>query len=277
MKIKLQDEEFENLLKCKNYRDFLAEMILVQEKAGRSLGYAKLARLLGVKARSYPRDIILGKKRITPALLPQFIKIFGLTGDLRSFLIDLIEMEEPSCRISGRSEMQIQNSLEKLKARLAAGNAKSISLEEAFVFSSLPKIYAALGTPQAGASLSQIKDRTGLEAEQIFPVLEKMKELGIVQKNAQRYFPVQTHIASTGMKKSQIFKHHFMKVAEEAARNARTEMSRDDKLFFSSAFSVKAEQLPQLKTELRDVLLKYIDTSENSNGDKVVSLLCALH
>ena len=66
-------------------------------------------------------------------------------------------------------------------------------------------------------------------------------------------------------------------MTEVALYEAKRRMNSDEKLFFSSSFSVRSEKLPDLKSELRDLLLRYVDTSEIAEGDKVVSLVCALN
>ncbi|MEN0059706.1 MAG: hypothetical protein AAGB31_12780 [Bdellovibrio sp.] len=45
----------------------------------------------------------------------------------------------------------------------------------------------------------------------------------------------------------------------------------------SSAFSVSQKDLPKLKDELRSLLLKYVDTAENPDGNKVINLIASLY
>jgi hypothetical protein len=63
---------------------------------------------------------------------------------------------------------------------------------------------------------------------------------------------------------------------DASAKAAKRSMDTDDKLFLSSSFSVNANELPKLKEELRGLLLKYVDSAEKSEGDKVVSLVASL-
>ena len=96
---------------------------------------------------------------------------------------------------------------------------------------------ADLGSVEKGASFIEITKHTCLNEFRLKLVLEKMAEVGLVLKREKRYFA---------------------------------------KLFFSSAFSVTSSRIPELKKDLRALLSQYVEASETAEGDKVVSLLCAL-
>ena len=277
MRLRLDAGDLEALLAIDDYRAFIKKVMRIRSRSGVTLTYAKLGRLAGISSRSYPRDIVGGTKRMTPALLPKFARALGLTGDLRALFTDLVELSEPGARASGRSEEQIRFSLQRLRARLAQKTSSSFHIEQAFAVAELPRVYAALGTQEQGASQTEIERRTGLDEVVVAGVLAKMLEIGLAKKNGARFFPEKPHFSTTDLKASDVYKQHFLKQTEVVLSEARRKMNSDDNLFFSSAFSVKAKLLPELKTELRDLLLRYVDTSEVASGDKVVSLICALH
>lgn len=277
MRLKLEPADIERLLASPDYRAFIAVALEVHARGASGMSYAKLARLIGVKARSYPRDIVTGAKRMRPTLLPKFTKALGLTADWAAYFTDLVEEAEESCRSSGRSPEQIALSRARIRSRLRQQAGAALRLEPAFAIADLPIVYAALGTAQTGATLTEIERRTGLGDERLLPVLEKMLELGIAARAGRRYLPKKMHFSTTDLKGSDVFKSYFLKKTEEVLFEARRRMNSDEKLFFSSAFSVTVSQLPELKAELRDLLLRYVDAAEKPTGDRVVSLVCALH
>lgn len=277
MRLRIEKGNLATLVTQTSYRSFIATLIALRKTQGRPLSYAQLSRQLGVKARSYPRDIVLGNKRMSSTLLPGFVKALGLSGDLKSLFIDLVEYEENSCRISGRSEYQISASIEKTRRRILSEASSAIGIDAAFDMAEIPKVYAALGDPVKGASLQEIESRTSIVLERLSVLLDKMVEIGIAEKRGTRFRAKQSHLAIRGLKTSGAFKQHFLKVTEEAFNAAKRQMNADDKLFFSSSFSVRSGGLAELKSELRDLLLRYVDVSETAEGDKVVSLVCALH
>jgi hypothetical protein len=109
----------------------------------------------------------------------------------------------------------------------------------------------------------------------VIETIEYMVRNQLVDKNGRKYFAKDIHANFQNMK-GEIFKKHFVRTAEESIQISRTHIGSDEKLFLSSAFSVSRKDLPKLKDELRSLLLKYIDTSENANGDKVINLVTSL-
>ncbi|MBY0451805.1 MAG: TIGR02147 family protein [Bdellovibrionaceae bacterium] len=275
MSFKLKPVEVDRLLKKENYREFMKAFLQLREEAGKPLSYAGLSRQLGIKSRSYPRDIMMGQKRMTPVLLPKFISVFGLDANLKTYFIDLVEKEEPGCRVSGRSLFEIEKSAERFKSRVRS-ESPTIRTEDVYMTAEMPRVYAALGSVDKGASFIEITKRTAMDEVRLKLILDKMVEVGLVLKKEKRYFALQIHLQMKELKTDQMFKQYFIKVANDVIYEAQKKMNSDDKLFFSSAFSVSAERMPDLKKDLRQLLSQYVEASEKSEGDKVVSLLCAL-
>ena len=275
MSFKLKPVEVDRLLKRENYRDFMITFMQLRSAAGKPLSYAGLSRQLGIKSRSYPRDIMMGQKRMTPILLPKFIAAFGLDSNLKTYFTDLVEKEEPGCRVSGRSLTDIVKSAERFRSRVRL-ELPTIRTEDIYMTAEMPRIYAGLGSVEKGASFIEITKRTGLDEVRLKLILEKMVEVGLVLKKEKRYFALQIHLQMKDLKTDQMFKQYFIKVANDVIYEAQKKMNSDDKLFFSSAFSVAAGRMPELKKDLRALLSQYVEASETAEGDKVVSLLCAL-
>ncbi|MGZ6449546.1 MAG: hypothetical protein ACXWRA_16030 [Pseudobdellovibrionaceae bacterium] len=57
----------------------------------------------------------------------------------------------------------------------------------------------------------------------------------------------------------------------------RQKARSNEKLFLSSSVSVLKRDLPKIKEELRAVLLKFVDSAEDSKGDTVVNLVASLY
>lgn len=275
MSFKLKPVEVDRLLKKENYREFMKAFLQLREEAGKPLSYAGLSRQLGIKSRSYPRDIMMGQKRMTPVLLPKFISVFGLDANLKTYFIDLVEKDEPGCRVSGRSLFEIEKSAERFKSRVRS-ESPTIRTEDVYMTAEMPRVYAALGSVDKGASFIEITKRTAMDEVRLKLILDKMVEVGLVLKKEKRYFALQIHLQMKELKTDQMFKQYFIKVANDVIYEAQKKMNSDDKLFFSSAFSVSAERMPDLKKDLRQLLSQYVEASEKAEGDKVVSLLCAL-
>src|SRR4051812_39197485 len=118
MNFRLEQESIENLMKAQSYRAFTA--ILIQErKKYRRFGYSDIARHGGFSARSFPRDVVLGKKNLSLISLPKFIRGLGLTSDLAEYFRILVEIAEPKCRTKSLNETKLQQIKDNLKKRIS--------------------------------------------------------------------------------------------------------------------------------------------------------------
>lgn len=276
MKGKVANSSIRTLLEAPDYRSFIRLWMNERSKI-KKFGYADIARNGGFVARSFPRDVVKGAKRITLNSLPKLIRGMGLRNDLAAYFRLLVEAEHADCNVASLDTAKIAQMKEKLCQRILARSEHSIpSSDDAFQISSVPRIYAALGSTKRGATLRNVIDRTNLPLPQITLALEKMRAMGIATKQGQRYFPIEAHLSFEGLKQSDVFKKHFIDSCARAAQIANDNLKSDEKLFLSSAFSVNRADLPKLKEELRGVLLRFVDAAEQVDGEKVVNLVASL-
>lgn len=272
-------EQTESLLRCSSYRDFIKSVIELRSRSRSRYGFSDVARAAGFSARSFPRDVATGKKRITPSSLMPFIRGLGLSGDWATYFKLLVEIEEPDCREKIRDEVRLQTMVKNLADRLRRKDSKLPALSKAsVVFEShdVPKVYSALGSLSRGATLADIRNRTKLEGEVVKPILKTLGEAGIVRKEKDVYFATEAHLSLPGLKSSEVYKSFYLSLMNEATRKARTDFNSERALFFTSALSVASSDLPRLKEELRSLLLSFADTSEKSDGDSIVSIAASL-
>lgn len=277
MAITDSSENLEKILKAPDYRSFIS-LIITERKKSKRFGYSHIARFGGFKARSFPRDVVSGKKRITLNSLPKFIKGLGLTSDLAEYFRILVEIDEVDCRTRNGDLAKLMKMKSNVEKRIAS--KQSIQLTDGqdrnFIHSSIPKIYASLGSLDVGVHIESILKKTSLPESEVHRCLEFMVQQKLVRKSKAKYFPTENHLNFQNLK-SDIFKKHFVNTAEESIVMSKKHIQSEEKLFLSSSFSVNKAELPKLKEELRSLLLKYIDSSENSDGDRVINLVASLY
>jgi hypothetical protein len=83
-------------------------------------------------------------------------------------------------------------------------------------------------------------------------------------------------VVHSELRKSKNFQAVFLDSLESARQKAAVTIDSAEDLFFTSAFSVRRERLPQLKQELRDLMLGFVDRHEHVDGCKVTTLTVAL-
>lgn len=262
------------LADSENYRDFLTKAFqLIKEKEGR-FSYAELSRRAGFSARSYPRAVVLGEKRISARSLPKFIKALGLRGDARVYFNLLVMKEESDLNHDKLSSTEIERKISRIKNRIhqrSLGKDNS-ELQVLFKYQNWLPVYSALGTPETGASLEDVVSRTRLSQEVCFRVLESMQTHQVVKKRDSRYYVQSPVMIFSGLGKNEFFRQTYHRALQSIQQNAETDFSLNDRLFFNSVFSVQEKKLPQLKKELRDVLLRFVDATEDAEGDRVAQL-----
>src|SRR3989338_4961634 len=275
MTYKFELDSVERIVAATNYRCFIKTLIEEKSKQKR-FGYADIARIGGFSARSFPRDVTTGSKRISLQSLPKMIRGLGLKSDLAEYFRILVEIEEHNCRnkILDESKLiQIKSNLTKRilrKRKYYVGDS-----DKAFTISSIPIVYAALGSSETGANIKEICGKTRLEQADVVNTLDMMVQKGLIQNKGKYFIAIENHASFDGLK-SEIFKKHFIKTAQDSITMANKNLSSSEKLFLSSAFSVREKDLISLKEDLRSLLLRYIDTSENCNGDRVINLVASL-
>jgi len=277
MAAKIDAMDIEVLMKASDYRNFISALIVQRNKYHR-FGYSDIARTGGFKARSFPRDVALGKKRITLKSLPKFIKGLGLTSDLAEYFKILVEIEEVDCRVKNLNMAKLQNLKETLQKRISSKKAIRLDIDQDlnFIYSSIPKIYASLGPHEIGATVDDILDKTSLPETEVLRSLKFMIERKLIHRSKARYFPKELHLNFQNLE-SEVFRNHFVKTAEESILMSKKHIQSNEKLFLSSAFSVSQKDLPKLKEDLRAVILRYIDQAENPHGDRVINLTTSLY
>jgi uncharacterized protein (TIGR02147 family) len=275
----VKSQDLRKLVSVENYRDFILAMIELRRATGKRFGYSDIARRARFSARSFPRDVALGTKRLSPRSLAQLSVGLGLKGDLAEYFRILVEIETPDCRVKTQSTEKLENSLKNLRTRILRRSdevpnpSSQETLPELF---SIARIYAALGDPADGASLSEIQNRTGVNKSEIQHIIAKFKKSGLITERHERYFACDKHLSLSQLKAGSDFQKFFLLLLSEASALARADFESSERLFFGSTFSVSRADLPALKSELRSILLRYVDQSESARGNAITSLVCAL-
>ncbi|MGE0631099.1 MAG: TIGR02147 family protein [Pseudobdellovibrionaceae bacterium] len=275
--------DVEKLVKAPDYRAFLGEYFsFVDPVKKRPISFAEFGRKAGFQSRSYPRDVTVGKRRLTAKTLPQFAHALGLSAEWREYFRLLVALDEPDVIFEAWSKDRIQEKLKILRKNLLrktprmnwTDSRKSSSL---FKIPHLAKIYAALGAVGVGATLEEIYQRTGLNAKVVSAALEEMKHVGIAKDLTNGRWTADTFHFSAMGSKDQFFKALYQNSLEEAKKASDQYISSNEHLFFTSSVCVQKSDLLKMKKELQDVLLKYVDDAENPDGDRVVNLSCGLY
>lgn len=280
MKKKFTADEVILLLESENYRDFISRFLTLKIKSHKKYGYSHLARQAGFASRSFPRDIVMGRKNITLFSINKFIRGMSLDSDLSQYFRYLVEIKHENCRQKQVTDQQLEKARNNLKSRLVSRNQKKTAEDfkkaNAYEYFQSPKVYAALGPLDLGATLKEIIHRTQLDENTVALILNKLIEDKIIKKIKNKFYAIENHLDLTGLGQSEVFKNFYLQCLEEALRQARLNFNTDNALHFVTAFSINRKDLPALKENLKSLLLQYVDQNEDSKGDYVTKITCSL-
>jgi uncharacterized protein (TIGR02147 family) len=180
MRPKLDAEACLKLAESEDYRSFMRILIEERTRLGFPLSYADISDYAGFKSRSFPRDVILGNKRITLRSLAKFVRGLRLDKDCAALFVALVERESSDCRSERQSIRAVEQKVQRCRSRIA--RLGKVSQPEADVLlnsTTLPKVYAALRQVRPGDTQLTISRRCRLKKEDVENSLQRLLAAGL--------------------------------------------------------------------------------------------------
>jgi hypothetical protein len=272
------DFDWQRLSRAENYREFLKIYLEV-----RSRKRSDLARSAGV-GRGFPGDVISKKRRLTPKSYYAFEKALKVPSQGRKLFRLLVAREEADVlpaldRGQIETEIDIIRKKSWLPARRNVGSRENSNSQNVFKDHATILVYAASGQPEQGATLEEIKLRTGLDDEKIKKALKNLSETGLVQMDQQaaKYIPRDLHLFFKTDDAGRLLVEFFQRACMAAAKRIPVAVESEQELFFSSTFCISKANLPKLKIALRETVLRFVDDAIQPDGDSLVNFLAALY
>lgn len=293
------DIEFLNrALNCETYRDFLS-LFFTTSKIPRSnpkkISFQKFSTLAGYSSKSYPAEIMSGKKSLQISSLDKFAKGLNLNQNLTLFLTHLIQIEdilneikleknESNKKILNSKLLEIVNSNINLKSKIYK-NFNSKESNDKFLKSNLssvilqknfPEVYCSMGSVDDGASLDDIKNRSGLPEKIILKIIEQLIKENLILSRDDRFFVVENSLDLNFLNTDEYFKYDFMRSLEKIKNKFDHQSKSHEALFLTQTFSVKKSRLLELRNKLIQTISEYSEDYEDSNGDTIGEICLSL-
>lgn len=267
------------LTEARGYREFLSAFLSYQKKSNPRFSQSAFCRRAGFASRSYPGDVIRGTKDVTLKSLPKLIHAMSLSGDLAHYFTALVELAHPALSVTKTDKQKIMKRIETLRTRIKRKlpQDKSDSVTPA-IFSDqrFGKIFACLGAPHEGAELKTISRKARLPLEECRAVLDELIKIGVARLDSNgKFIPLQTHLIVSDQKGKPDFQTLFMNMLKQAEKKSQSEFNSPSHLFLHSTVSISSQKLPALKQELKEILIRFVDESEEADGSAICHLTCA--
>ncbi len=270
------DQVWNELKNSKDYRDFLANYLRL-----RQLSLSDFARATGF-GRGFPGDVISGKRRLTAKSSIVFERSLKLPPTGRRLFRLLVALKEEDT-YPELERKDLAHEISHLRAKRLV-SPRRIVLEEKIPARILLRphalaVLAACGEPNSWTTLEAIMERTQLPAQRVISLLKDLQGAQFIFPHATeaRFKPSDEHIHIEPQQQSELFVQIFKKATEEAAEKAKTSLGSQEELFFNSTLCVRKENVPELKKALGDVILKFIDSATDSEGERLIKLVVGLH
>lgn len=274
-----ESQDFSALYQVADYRSFLQSYISI-----RKMKLSDFARAAGC-TRGFPSDILIGRRRLTSKSYPSFEQAFKLPTHQKKLFQLLVAKEEPDIfthidpsTIDAKIKTIKESSAEKSRrATLTADPANpdffNRVLENPFAMT----VLSSTGDPETGATRQQIQHRTRLPDTVLDKLLTHLQECRLLRFENDRFFTQNMHLFFQVNSTSETLYRLFSQATKTAEKRLANINEGTDEFFFTSQFCIQENQMPHFKQELKDLILKFIDDSISSDGNRVVKLLTSLH
>jgi len=231
----------------------------------RGLSYSELGRRSGMKSRSHPRDVVLGRKRLSLSSAQQICRGLKFPPDLRDFFLLLVENElAPLAAVD--ELMKARTKVQKRHAATARNSKDFYSLADA------TSVYASLGSLLDGVDLPIIQRKTRISQSRICTILNDLICKGFAREQEGRFFPTERHLSFSEIKAGGSFQKYYSSRTAGLRRRAVVNFDSQTELFWEATLSVRMRDLPRLKEELRTLLNGYVEDAESADGEILRSL-----
>lgn len=277
-KSELLVEDISHLVLSSDYRSFVKTYLQMK-----SLNFSDFSRAANC-TRAFTNQVLSNKRRLTAKSLYTFEQAFKIPLNAKKIFRLLVAKEE--CDLFPEMDRSnLDNQIKKLQMSLENKLRKDYNEEDFDLHKNIDfelshqaiSIFAACGDQDTGASREQIYQRTRLADNVLDKNIELLMKMNLLEKKDDLYFPINLHLYLQTKSQSELLSSSFKMAANSAAARVAHVTDDSNEYFSSSQFCINENQLPALKKELRECILKFVDDSIVSNGDRVVKVVAALH
>ncbi|HEY8269849.1 MAG TPA: TIGR02147 family protein [Pseudobdellovibrionaceae bacterium] len=282
--VKSWDDSFIlNLLACQDYRAFMAlffQRSSDPKKRPKKLSFQRFSTLAGYASKSYPAEILSGRKNLKYESIEKFAKGLSLNQTLSEYFKNLVLIDLTNSGVTDFNIEDLKKRNDSIRIKIIAGikdlrSSKKMNysgLQKVLLQENFSQVFAALGSPQVGASLKEIKNRTGLEIERLVKILSNLEKEKVIRRIENRYFLESNSIDFEFLESDIYFKRNFVRSSTKALKCFDKQSRSASALYMTQTFSVHTEKLPALKNTLSSILREFSENAECPDGDQVAEI-----
>ncbi len=266
-----------DLLEATEYRVFLSVLYAHNKKLSPQFSYAYIAQRCHFSSKSFVKEVIDGKKRLSIESTHKIIDGLALPSLWGKYFFNLVMSDD---QLPGVTPMAAQKELRRLRRKLIDKKTLTVSENESQLFklTAWPHVYAALGSEEKGASLQDILSRTvSLNTNLVESTLAHLVTVGMVIKKGKRFYAAQDTAFFEDLGKVQFFKNFYLQSVNHLFEKSRKDFNSPDSLFYTISLSLNPTKMPEFRRDLAELLDKYTAEIEQPDGARVALLTCGFH
>ena len=249
----------------------IQQIISIVAQANPGFNVSRLGKIAGFKSRGFLVDVLKGRKRMGPESVLAVSQGLRLPKQLQDFLLSISQVER-----SGTTKENIK--LQEQKQRLINTAKKNAADNEQKIFENpdFIQLYVALGRSDTGSSIASIAERTGFSEAKCREILNQLSAINLVELKHGTYHALKREIDLDGLGQNASFKSIFMQALKSATAQAAQKFEDPTSLFFHSSWSVRKEDMEELRARLRETLVEFVQTTSDQDGSRITKLTVSL-
>jgi hypothetical protein len=272
--------KLESLLAATTFREFLRLALLRRYEEQGKINFADFSRRAGFASRSYLTELLGYKKGLSRDGLMKLKSAMGLPrGYLRLFEL-LVYLEQPELATKSFAGRDLAEEIRQQRRRIREEAVRETKVRDSSRLVRKPavfRVFAALGTPETGATMQEIERKTRLPGGVIDQSLALLRSEGAVEFADSRFYPRATQFDFLDLKNPQNLSELVSQVTQEIRREAPAIVERENDLVFYSALSIPTSRLAAFKAKMRETILENLDLFQNDEGEEVVQVFVSTY
>jgi uncharacterized protein (TIGR02147 family) len=251
-----------------DYRQFLADYYQYRKAEDASFSYRSFLAKAGLKGPNFYREVVDGKKNLSPASIEKFAKALELSKREAEYFACLVLFNQ------AKTAARKQKYFEELSGFVRRSPVQKIQKSQYEYFSKWYNvtireyIYSHKFKGDYETLVEQIVPKISVRQAQ--KAVELLEELGLIKKGKDGYYKVTDPIISTGTEINGIGAYSYHKAMLDNSKKALDTFKGDKRYFRAISGSFSEGAFQKIKLELDNARKRILDIIAEDTNDKKV-------
>ncbi len=258
----------EALFNYTDYRQYLADFYQHSKSVDASFSYRKFLTKAGLKGPNFYKEVVDGKKNLSPASIIKFSKALGLSKREQQYFTNLVLFNQAKTAAKKKkffaelAEFARRSPVQKIQKSQYEYFSKwyNVTIRE-YIHANKFK-----GDCEKLAEIIEPK----ISARQVRNSVKLLEELGLISKGKDGCYYLKDRIISTGPEINSIGAYDYYKAMLDNSKKALDTFKRNERYFRSVSGSFSEDAFQKIKLELDNARKRILDIIEEDEGKKQV-------